>query len=724
MAKPINRSKQRKSYFLAGIASYIAVLFVGLHIGRMTEPGGEVAWIAGIQHIQEHPFDIFPINMQVMGPFALLGLIPGLLLYSEYLRKRDLRMGEEKGSARWTENLKGFYKRYTQTRSKLPSFVRKTLTALSKIPILGTLFKSLLDALETACLVIDERPGNNNMIFSNDIAMNMDGRKTRRNNNVVLFGGSGTGKSRFYAKPNILQANASYVITDPSGELLLSEGKFLEEQGYDVKVFNLTQMEHSHTYNPFHYIRNESGVLTMINALIRNTTSKGASSSDPFWEKAETALLEAICFYLQSEVTPDERNFANVMRLLQLVNCEEGKEDADSPLDIMFNDLAAREPQHIAVRQYKVFKSAGKGKTAQSILISCQTRLQHFNLSDVIALTSTDQLDLGSIGDKKTALFIVTPVADTSFNFLAALLYTQMFETLYYRAETDYGAGLLPVHVRCILDEFANIGTIPDFDNKLATMRKYGISCTIILQAMSQLKKMYKDEWEVIIGNCDSFFFIGGSDETTLKYVSNKLGKETIRAVNNSQTKGRQGSYSISYNKDGRELMTQDELSTMDNDNCVLFIRGEHPFMSTKYKLERHPNYKLSGDYDKSKQYDVKQLETGKAPAKSDDEASKAVQSPIERKVNAAVNRAMSERAKEEKTPAPALVTEKGERCLAIRKEKPLSDESVAQAVDVFNTMKELRASAPDVYVHVPEDPNKQQEYLNLFMSYMDEEEL
>ena len=372
-------------------------------------------------------------------------------------------------------------------------------------------------------------------------------------------------------------------------------------------------MEHSNCYNPFHYIRNEQGVLTMINALIQNTTPKDSHKGDPFWEKAETALLQACCFYLQSECNMEDRNFSNVMKLLRCCRADEGHEDEDSTLDIMMNDLKEKNPEHIAVLSYAVFKSAGGGKTAQSILISCQTRLQTFNLTAIKNLTNTDNIDLGSLGDKKVALFCTTSVNDSAFNYLISLMYTQLFETLYFHAETACPGMRLPVHVRFLLDEFANIGTIPEFSQKLATMRKYEISCTIIIQALSQLKAMYKDDWEVLVGNCDTSIFLGGSDATTLEYISKKMGKQTIRSINNSRSYGRQGSYSLSYNKTGRELMTPDELAVMDNENCIISVRGLYSFFSRKYMLEKHPNYHLTGDSDKSLKFDVKKvLHTGK----------------------------------------------------------------------------------------------------------------
>lgn len=609
--KPVNRKKQRRNYIIAEIFIYLLVIFIACHVTKSTKEG-IYALLDGLEHLTQHPLDIFPIDFAAIRPAFLLGLLPALLLYTDYLRRRDLRPSVEKGSAQWNEDIKEYNQHYAEMTLKVHKPIRKLVDFLCKIPVLGWLFKKIWKGLSKSFGVLDRSPQSKNMIFSNDIYMSMDTRKTRRNNNVLVIGGSGTGKSRFVVKPNMLQANCSYVITDPSGELLETMGGYLKNMGYEIRVFNLVQMDHSNTYNPFNYVRNEEGILTMINALIKNTTPKGSSPSDPFWEKAETALLQACCFYLQSECNPEDRNFSSVMKLLRCASAIEGQENVDSTLDIMFNDLKAKDPEHIGVLSYAVFKSAGGGKTAQSILISCQTRLQTFNLTAIKNLTNTDNIDLGSIGDKKVALFCTTPVVDSTFNYLVALMYTQLFETLYYHAETQCKGMRLPVHVRFLLDEFANIGTIPEFDKKLATMRKYEISCTIIIQALSQLKAMYKDEWEVIVGNCDSLLFLGGSDETTLKYISGKLGKQTIRSINTSRSHGKQGSYSLSYNKDGRELMTQDELSNMDNINCILFIRGLYPFFSTKFALESHPNYKLTGDAKDEFKFDVKKkIQTG-----------------------------------------------------------------------------------------------------------------
>ena len=627
--KPINRTQQKRNYFLLGLGLYLLILYFFCHLGYLVAEEGELsaeALLGAMDHCISSPFKIFPINTEYLFKGLAVGALAPLLVHTEFLRKRDLRPSVESGSAKWNEDIRSYNRKFVEMTFGWPeifhhngflrgikTFLQKLHGFVSKIFIVGVLWNALAKGINKKTGRPSQGTGSQNMIFTKEIFMSMNTRKTRRNNNVLVIGGSGTGKSRFMVKPNMLQANSSFIITDPSGELLESMGGFLERMGYEVRVFNLVEMGHSNCYNPFHYIRNQEGVLIMINALIKNTTPKGSSSSDPFWEKAETALLQAICFFLVSECNKEDQNFSNVMKLLRCAKAVEGQEDVDSTLDIMFKDLAAREPEHIAVQSYAVFKSAGGGKTAQSILISCQTRLQTFNLDAIKNLTNIYNIDLGSVGDKKVALFCITPSADTTFNYLVALLYTQLFETLYFHAETQCKGKRLSNHVRFLLDEFANVGTIPDFSQKLATMRKYEISCTIIIQALSQLKAMYKDDWEVLVGNCDSFLFLGGSDATTLEYVSKKLGKETIRSVNNSRSYGKQGSHSMSYNKAGRELLTTDELGVMDNENCVLFIRGLYPFFCTKYPLEKHPNYGLSGDGNKEYEFDVKKrLVTGR----------------------------------------------------------------------------------------------------------------
>lgn len=427
MPPPNQKKKKFVDYLKWGIPAYIAILYVVCQIVK-TDPALPLdeRIDAGLLRILQHPFDIFPINIKVISVLLYFGLLGFGILYVEYIRKRQMRPGIDNGSAAWNEDIKGYNKQFTEP----------------------------YDSPKT------NRDGENNknIILTQDVFLGMDGRKTMRNLNVLVAGGSGSGKSRFVVKPNILQANCSFVITDPKGELLESTGSFLKKRGYKIKVFNLSQMEHSCSYNPFHYIRDEAGVLTMINALIQNTTPAESTKGDPFWEKAETALLQAICFYLYYECREEDRNFTNVMKLLRCLEVREGQEDYDSTLDIMFKNLKEKDPENIAVRQYAVFKSAGGGKTAQSIMISCQTRLQVFNLKVIHNLTGTDNIDLASIGKEKTALFCITPVQDKTFNFLVALLYTQLFETLYSYAETHCEGRRLPHHVRFLLDEFANIG--------------------------------------------------------------------------------------------------------------------------------------------------------------------------------------------------------------------------------------------------------------------------
>ena len=404
--------------------------------------------------------------------------------------------------------------------------------------------------------------------------------------------------------PNLLQANCSFVVTDPSGELLESTGKFLEDQGYKIKVFNLVEMQHSNCYNPFNYIRDDLGVLMMINCLIKNTNPTGADKGDPFWEKSETALLQALCFYLIKYRPKNEQNFTSVMKLLRAAEVNENDPSQKSVLDRIFEDVEKKDPNSIALKQYQTFKM-GAGKTLKSILISTSVRLTVFNMWQIENLTGTDDIDLGSIGDEKTALFVIIPAADDTFNFLVSMMYSQLFETLYYHAETECEGKRLPYHVRFLLDEFANIGTIPDFEKKLATMRKYEISCTIILQNLAQLKTMYKDNWGSITGNCDSFLFLGGKEYDTLEAISKELGDATIIVRNNSRSFGKSGSSSQSFNKTARKLMTPDELSRMPNSDCILMIRGLKPFYGKKYDYPKHPNYKYTGDANDEFLYDV-----------------------------------------------------------------------------------------------------------------------
>ena len=439
-----------------------------------------------------------------------------------------------------------------------------------------------------------EKQYTNNLLLTQHFRMGLDGYKHKRNLNVLVVGGSGAGKSRTYAIPNIMQCNCSMVITDPKAELLRKTGGVLERNGYEVRVFDLINPETSWCYNPFAYVRDDKDVLKLINNLIRNTTPKGAQSSDPFWEKSETALLQALMLYLLHEAPPEEQNFPMIMEMLGSAQVKEDDEDYQSPLDILFERLEMRDPESIAVKQYAIYKQAA-GKTAKSILISVGVRLAAFNLKQIANLTCTDELDLYSIGEKKVALFCCIPDADTSMNYLVGMIYSNLFQTLYYVADRKYG-GRLPIPVHCIMDEWPNVALPDDFDKILATMRSRGISCSIIIQNIAQMKALVKDSYESLIGNCDEFLYLGGNEKEGHKYVSELLGKETLDTNTYGQTKGRSGSYSVNYQQTGRELLTPDEIRLLDNRKAILFIRGERPIMDDKYDLKKHVNFRYTED--------------------------------------------------------------------------------------------------------------------------------
>ena len=422
----------------------------------------------------------------------------------------------------------------------------------------------------------------------------LDGRKHRRNLNVLVVGGSGAGKTRFYAKPNILQANTSFVALDPKGELLRDTGKLLESKGYEIRVLDLINPGLSHCYNPFAYLRDEKDVLKLVTNLIRNTTPKGASNNDPFWEKSETALLEALILYLLYMAPPEEQNFPMVMDLLSAAEVHEEDEEFTSILDDMFSRLAMEEPDNLAVKQYSIFKLAA-GKTAKSILVSLGVRLEKYNLPQIAAISQIDELDLASLGEKKVALFAVIPDNDSSLNYIVGMMYTQLFQELYYSADRIHN-GRLPVHVHCVMDEFANVALPDEFDKLLATMRSREISVSIIIQNIAQLKALFDKQWESIIGNCDEFLYLGGNEDSTHELVSKKLGKETISADSYTESKGRNGSYSKNTSLTGRNLMLPEEVRMLDNRYALLFVRGENAVMDEKYDLMKHPNIALSAD--------------------------------------------------------------------------------------------------------------------------------
>lgn len=497
-----------------------------------------------------HPFQLHYTE------YTIKSVLVCTLLYASgigifYSSQKNYRRGEEHGSARWGD-ARQICKKYSQ------------------------------------------KPYSQNILLTQNFRISLDTHKHRRCLNILVVGGSGAGKSRGFALPNIMQCCCSMVITDPKAELLRKTGGLLEKKGYEVRVFDLINPDTSFCYNPFEYVHDDKDVLRLISNLIQNTTPKGSQSSDPFWEKSETALLQALMLYLLHEAPPEEQNFAMIMEMLGSAQVKEEDEDYESPLDILFDRLEMRDPDSIAVKQYHIYKQAA-GKTAKSILISVGVRLAAFNLPQIAKLTNTDELDLSSMGEKKVALFCCIPDADTSLNYLVGMIYSQLFQTLYYMADRVHG-GALPVPVNCIMDEFPNVSLPNEFEKILATCRSRSIYCSIIIQNMSQLKALFKDSWESLVGNCDEFLYLGGNEKETHKYVSELLGKETIDTNTYGQTKGKSGSYSTNFQQSGRELLQPDEVRMLDNQNALLFIRGERPILDAKYDLMKHPNIRYTED--------------------------------------------------------------------------------------------------------------------------------
>lgn len=558
-------------------------------------------------------FSSYSFKITLMVGFALG--IYALMKYTS--RKRLHRKGVEHGSARWANE-------------KEEKFLADRMSAGSK-PKRGK--DAAQQSLRTATKP-EKKKGkkppkspfetDNNILLTQEVRMSLNTRQHRENLNVLVIGGSGSGKSRFYVKPNIMQLNTSYVVTDPKGELLRSCGRLLKKAGYEIRVFNLIDMSHSNNYNPFNYIYDKDGninktyVMKMVNCLMKNTKQEGASGGDQFWDDSTKALTLAIAFYLLEKKTDEngnslDRNFSTVMKMMRLAEISEQDENHRSPLDEMMDELRGENPHSMAVSFYADFKKA-PAETAKSILISAAVRFAAFNLPEVADLTHTDNIHLDTLGDRKTALFIIIPSSDATFNFLAAMMYTQLFDTLYDTANFKYG-GRLPVHVRCLLDEFANVGTIPDFDKLLATMRSMEISANIIIQNLAQLKKMYDKSWEILTGNCDSLLFLGGQEASTLEAISKSLGKETIDVVSQNRTRSHK-SPSTSENNSilGRELMTTDELKVMKPNECVLIVRALYPFFCHKFDIEKHQNYKYLEDSNKNYAYLIDDLHTEKAP--------------------------------------------------------------------------------------------------------------
>jgi len=496
----------------------------------------------------------------------------GVLLY--YADHENRRPGEEYGSAKWG-NARELNKRYADRDGK-------------------------------------------NVILTKRVSIGLDGYKHRRNLNILVVGGSGSGKTRFFCKPGIMSVNCSYLIVDPKGEMLRSTGYLLKEEGYDIKVFDLIHPRQSDGYNPFTYIRDDPDVLKLMDNLVKNTTPPKGASNDPFWEKAEIALDSALMLYLLYEAPVEEQNFEMLMFMLECARVMEEDEQYQSPLDLLFQTLEERDPSHIAVREYKVYKQAA-GKTAKSILISCGARLAPFDIKELRDLMSYDELELDTLGDRKSALFLIMSDTDSTFNFVIAMLQSQLFNLLCDKADDEYN-GKLPVHVRFLLDEFANIGQIPRFDKLIATIRSREMSASIILQSQSQLKAIYKDAAEIILDNADSTLFLGGRGKNA-KDISDNLGRETIDSFNTSENRGTQVSHGLTYQKLGKELMTQDEIAVMDGGKCILQLRGVRPFLSDKYDITKHPNYKYLSDFDKKNAFDVERYMSTRPAIVKPDEA-------------------------------------------------------------------------------------------------------
>ena len=525
-----------------------------------------IAWLSVLVApcIHEGLFDaIIYLNEAMNSPFSfelcqdtfkcilISELIYSFSYLAYYYNRKNYRRNEEYGSAKWANN-KAVNKKYA------------------------------------------EKDCYSNKILSQNVRIGLDGRRHRRNLNTLVIGGSGAGKTRFFGKPNLMQCNTSFVVLDPKGEQLRDVGNLLEKEGYVIKVVDLINMNRSHCYNPFRYIKDDKDVLKLITNLIRNTTPKGSQTNDPFWEKSETALLEALCLYLLHEAPEEEQNFTMVMEMIAAAEVKEDDEEYQSPLDELFERLEIRNPNSLALKQYKIYKQAA-GKTAKSILISVGVRLSAFNLESIASLTATDELELDLVGERKTAIFAVIPDNDSTFNFLIGMLYTQLFQMLYYQADIVHG-GALPISVHFLMDEFANVALPDEFDKLLSTMRSRLIFVSIIIQNLAQIKGLYKDSWESIVGNCDTLYYLGGNEQSTHKFMSEYLGKETLDTNTYGKSSGRSGNYSTNYQQAGRELLTPDEVRLLDNDYGLLFIRGERPVFDKKYDILKHPRINETTD--------------------------------------------------------------------------------------------------------------------------------
>ncbi|HFH9299072.1 TPA: VirD4-like conjugal transfer protein, CD1115 family [Streptococcus agalactiae] len=565
-----------KKFILANIP-YLSFLYIGnifsKHINSYV--GGDIIdrLMVGISDIGTLSYipSLYPRDLLVG---VLVAALVKLIVYSKGKNKKKYRQGKEYGSARWGES--------------------KDIA-----PYIDPKFENNVLITNTERLTMNSRPKN---------------PKYARNKNVLVIGGSGSGKTRFYVKPNLMQMHSSYVVTDPKGTLVLECGKMLYENGYDIKILNTINFKKSMKYNPFAYLRSEKDILKLVQTIIANTKGDGEKAGEDFWVKAEKLYYTALIGYIYYEAPEEEKNFKTLLDMIDASEVREDDETYMNPIDRLFEALEKKDPSHFAVKQYKKYKLAA-GKTAKSILISCGARLAPFDIRELRELMSEDELELDKIGDRKTALFVIISDTDDTFNFVVSIMYSQLFNLLCDKADDVYG-GRLPVHVRCLLDEFANIGLIPKFEKLIATIRSREISASIILQAQSQLKAIYKDHADTIVGNCDSTLFLGGKEKTTVKELSETLGKETIDLYNTSETRSNQKSFGLNYQKTGKELMSQDEITVMDGGKCIYQLRGVRPFLSDKFDITKHKNYRLLEDYDKKNLFDVEEYLTNRDKVK------------------------------------------------------------------------------------------------------------
>lgn len=543
------RDNDRQTAVILSVIGVVPVVWLALLLAPSVK-GGLVEIIQALPLALNNPLHIEICEDSIKTVLIFL-LSYGMGIGIYFSTRRNYRRREEHGSAKWG-NARAIDKKYRQS------------------------------------------PPSENKLMTQNVRIGLNAKKHRRNLNTLVCGGSGAGKTRFYCKPNLMQANTSFVILDPKGEIVRDTGKLLEKKGYEIRVLDLISMERSHCYNPFVYLQNDNDIQRLVTNLFKATTPKGSQTQDPFWDTAASMLLLALVFYLHYEAPDEEQNFAMVMEMLRAGAIEDEEDPRPSPLDNLFSDLELDNPDHIALKYYHSYH-AGSAKTLKSIQITLAARLEKFNLESLASMTSTDELDLPTLGEKKVALFALIPDNDSSFNFLVSILYTQLFQQLFYSADHQHG-GCLPVPVHFLMDEFANVSLPDDFDKILSVMRSRGVSVSIILQNLAQLKALFEKQWESIVGNCDEFLYLGGNEQSTHKYVSELLGKETIDTNTFGKSSGRSGNYSTNYQISGRELLTPDEVRMLDNQYAILFIRGERPVMDFKYDILKHPNVAFTAD--------------------------------------------------------------------------------------------------------------------------------